>query len=140
MAITIQQEPTTPNQANGDLLYVVTSNNTNSPQFQFVMEVSDGTDTLTIKQQPNPSDKGVFNIGQITRDYVGVDTYFKTQQVATSTYSGQTISTVLYEETGSSVSSSVGYSSGISGSQLYLTNGVNDYDAFNFPSSSYYSG
>lgn len=140
MAITIQQEPTTPNQANGDLLYVVTSNNTNSPQFQFVMEVSDGTDTLTIKQQPNPSNKGVFNIGQITRDYVGVDTYFKTQQVATSTYSGKTISTVLYEETGSSVSSSVGYSSGISGSQLYLTNGVNDYDDWNFPSSSYYTG
>jgi len=140
MAITIQQEPTTPNQANGDLLYVVTSNNTNSPQFQFVMEVSDGTDTLTIKQQPNPSNKGVFNIGQITRDYVGVDTYFKTAKVATSTYSGKTISTVLYEETGSSVSSSVGYSSGISGSQLYLTNGVNDYDDWNFPSSSYYSG
>ena len=140
MAITIRQEPTTPNQANGDLLYVVTSNNTNSPQFQFVMEVSDGDDTITIKQQPNPSEKGVFNIGQITRDYVGVDTYFKTQEVATSTYSGKTISTVLYEETGSSVSSSVGYSSGISGSQLYLTNGVNDYDDWNFPSSSYYSG
>ena len=140
MAITIRQEPTTPNQANGDLLYVVTSNNTNSPQFQFVMEVSDGDDTITIKQQPSPSEKGVFNIGQITRDFVGIDTYFKTQEVATSTYSGKTISTVFYEETGSSVSSSVGYSSGISGSQLYLTNGVNDYDDWNFPSSSYYTG
>lgn len=52
MAITKQQQPTTPNQANADLLYVLTSTNTNQPQFQFVMEVSDGTDTFTFKQQP----------------------------------------------------------------------------------------
>ena len=52
MAITKQQQPTTPNQANGDLLYVLTSTNTNRPQFQYVMEVSDGTTTSTIKQQP----------------------------------------------------------------------------------------
>jgi hypothetical protein len=139
MALTIRQQPTTPNQANGDLLYVVTSDNTNEPQFQYVMEVSDGSDTITIKQQPNPSQKGVFNIGQIARDFVGIDTYFKTQEVSTSTLSGKTISTVLYEETGSSVSSSVGLSSGISGSDLYLTNGVNDYDDWNFPSASYYT-
>ena len=140
MALTIRQSPTTPNQANGDLLYVVTSDNTNEPQFQYVMEVSDGSDTITIKQQPSPSQKGVFNIGQIARDFVGIDTYFKTQEISTSTLSGKTISTVLYEETGSSVSSSVGLSSGISGSDLYLTNGVNDYDDWNFPSQSYYSG
>ena len=81
MALTIQQNPTTPNQANGDLLYVVTSNKTNSPQFQYVMEVSDGTTTNTIKQQPNPYGKGVFNIGQIARDFVGVDNIWKTQEV-----------------------------------------------------------
>ena len=139
MALTIQQNPTTPNQANGDLLYVVTSNKTNSPQFQYVMEVSDGTNTVVTKQQPNPYGKGVFNIGQIARDFVGVDNIWKTQEVSLSTLSGQTISSVFYEETGSSISSSVGYSSGVSGSGVYTLNGVNDYDDWNFPSASYYT-
>ena len=109
MAITKQQQPTTPNQANGDLLYVLTSTNTNRPQFQYVMEVSDGTTTSTIKQQPNPSGKGVFNIGQIVRDMVSIDEVWRTAEYATSPLSATTINTVFYEETGSSISASVGY-------------------------------
>ena len=139
MAITKQQQPTTPNQANGDLLYVLTSTNTNRPQFQYVMEVSDGTTTSTIKQQPNPSGKGVFNIGQIVRDMVSIDEVWRTAEYATSPLSATTINTVFYEETGSSISASVGYSSGTSGSSVYVLNGVNYYDSWNFPSCSYYT-
>jgi hypothetical protein len=71
MAITIQQEPTTPNIANNDLLYVVTSAQTSQAQFQYVCDIKDGSGTLIqrIKQQPNPSAKGVFNTGQIMTGY-----------------------------------------------------------------------
>ena len=137
MSITIQQSPTTPNQANADLLYVLASTNVAQPQFQYVMEVGG----LTIKQQANPSLKGVFNIGQITRDLVTQDNLWKTPNVQTITYGGETITPVFYEEYGTSTSSSVAYYNGQSGSALYVMNGVvnpND-GGWNFASSSYFS-
>ena len=141
MAITKQQQPTTPNQANADLLYVLTSTNTNQPQFQYVMEVSDGVSTYTFKQQPNPSDKAVFNLGQIARDFVGADQVWKTPYVYTSSLGGKTITPVFYEEYGSSTTSSVALYGGTSGSSVYLLNGVVEYDSgdWNFASGSYYT-
>lgn len=67
MAITVQQSPTHPNIANNNLVYVLTSNQISQPQYQFVLDVKDENDNLVqrIKQQPNPSGKGVFDIGQI---------------------------------------------------------------------------
>ena len=137
MAITIQQKPTTPNQANADLLYVLASTNVAQPQFQYVMEVGG----LTIKQQANPALKGVFNIGQITRDLVTQDNLWKTPNVQSTTYSGDTITPVFYEEYGTSISSSVTYHNGVSGSALYIMNGVvnpND-GGWNFASGSFYT-
>ena len=141
MAITKQQQPTTPNQANADLLYVLTSTNTNQPQFQFVMEVSDGTDTFTFKAQPNPSNKGVFNLGQIARDFVDVDGVWKTPFVQTSSLGAKTLTPVFYEEYGTSTTSSVAYYGGTSGSSVCVLNGVVEYDSgdFNFASSSFYT-
>ena len=141
MAITKQQQPTTPNQANADLLYVLTSTNTNQPQFQFVMEVSDGTDTFTFKQQPNPANKGVFNLGQIARDFIDVDGVWKTQKISTSSLGSTTLTPVFYEEYGSSTTSSVAYYGGTSGSAVYLLNGVVEYDSgdWNFASASFYT-
>jgi len=141
MAITKQQSPTTPNQANADLLYVLTSTNTNQPQFQFVMEVSDGTNNFTFKQQPNPSNKGVFNLGQIARDFVDVDGVWKTPFVQTSSLGAKTLTPVFYEEYGSSTTSSVAYHNGTSGSAVCVLNGVVEYDSgdFNFASSSFYT-
>jgi len=67
MAITIQQAPTFPNIANNNLVYVVTSNQITQPQYQFVLDIRDVNGNLIqrVKQQPNPSGKGVFDIGQI---------------------------------------------------------------------------
>lgn len=138
MAITIRQRPTTPNQANSDLLFVLTSTNINQPQFQFVMEVGG----LTLKQQPNPSSKGVFNIGQITLDLVSQNNNWKTIKYSRATSSFNSLTPVFYEEYGTSESSSVSYNNGLSGSALYIMNGVvnpND-GSFNFLSSSYMSG
>ena len=141
MAITKQQQPTTPNQANADLLYVLSSTQTNQPQFQYVMEVSDGSSTYTFKQQPNPSGKGVFNLGQIARDFVGADQVWKTTKIMTSSLGGITLTPVFYEEYGSSTTSSVALYGGTSGSSVYLLNGVVEYDSgdWNFASGSYYT-
>ena len=75
MAITLQQQPTTPNGAFADLLYVATSTNQNQPQFQFVatISVTGSTDIITLKQQPNPSGKGVFNMGSIAATLIDYD-------------------------------------------------------------------
>ncbi len=67
MAITIQQAPTFPNIANNHLVYVVTSTQITQPQFQFVLDIKDADGNLVqrLKQQPNPSGKGVFDIGRL---------------------------------------------------------------------------
>lgn len=141
MAITIRQEPTTPNQVHADLLYLLSSTNSNKPQFQFVMEVSDGTDTFTFKQQPNPNDRAVFDLGHVARDLLAYDVPFNTPNVQTSTNSAKEISTVFYEEYGTSTTSSVARYNGVSGSGVYVLDGVVERDSAlrNFDSSSYYT-
>lgn len=73
MAITIRQNADTPNLANNRLIYAVTSISSSNPQYRYVMDINDGSGTLLqrIKQQPNPNNTGVFDIGQIITNYVG---------------------------------------------------------------------
>ena len=124
MSINIRQEPQSANMANANLLYVLTSTNTNEPQFQYVMEVSDGTNTYKFKQQPNPSDKAVFDMGQVASDFLGLDKVWDTTKYSTSTDSYNVLTPVFYEEYGTSTTSSVALYNGISGSSIYLLDGV----------------
>ena len=142
MAITLQQQPTTPNGAFADLLYVATSTNQNQPQFQFVatINVTGSTDIITLKQQPNPSGKAVFNMGSIAATLLDYDNLWKTQKFATASLAGKTIVTTFGEEYGTSTSSSVSQSNTITGSPLYIIPKVVEPDSgyWNFQSSSYY--
>jgi len=147
MAITERQAPTTPNQAESDLLFSVTSNNGSRPQFQFVAKIIDERDgnEVLIKQQPMPAGslpaaKAIFNINQITSDYMGTDKIWKTAKISTNT-SANEFSVIFYEETGSSVSSSVSIVNGTSGSSVYLLDGVVEMNSgdWNWPSGSYYT-
>ena len=142
MAITLQQQPTTPNGAFADLLYVATSTNQNQPQFQFVAKVSvtGSTDIITLKQQPNPSGKAVFNMGSIAATLLDYDNLWKTQKFATASLSGKTIVTTFGEEYGTSTSSSVSIVNTITGSPLYIIPKVVEPDSgyWNFQSASYY--
>ena len=142
MAITLQQQPTTPNGAFADLLYVATSTNQNQPQFQFVAKVSvtGSTDIITLKQQPNPSGKAVFNMGPIITTLIDYDNLWKTQKFATASLAGKTIVTTFAEEYGTSTSSSVSIVNTITGSPLYIIPKVVEPDSgyWNFQSSSYY--
>ena len=142
MAITLQQQPTTPNGAFADLLYVATSTNQNQPQFQFVatISVTGSTDIITLKQQPNPSGKAVFNMGSIAATLLDYDNLWKTQKFATASLAGKTIVTTFGEEYGTSTSSSVSIVNTITGSPLYIIPKVVEPDSgyWNFQSSSYY--
>ena len=117
MAVTIQQEPTTPNIANNDLLYVLTSTQVSQPQFQYVCDIKDNSGTLIqrIKQQANPSAKGVFNTGQIMTGYfTNADRIWDTAVVAPNTGSGLNFIVEFGEEYAASVSASVVLYNGIS--------------------------
>jgi len=156
--ITIQQSAGQLNLANSDLLWEVTSAQSGSPQFQYTCVLRDGcNNTLTtIKQQPNPSGKGVFNLGRIVKQYVESDLYalnitgtgsifhkntstaefFKVafgEEFSTSTTGSVTSYTGIGTATGSAAyTGSIPY--------YYILNGTLDpnYGRFNWDTSSYF--
>ena len=154
MAITIQQSPTQPNMTNNNLVYAVTSNSSSAPQYQFVADVTlSGSNTVLqrIKQQPNPNNVGVFDMGSIISNYLDSDNSWKTAKFATVSESAKRFQVKFGEQYGTSASSSVILYTGnaaITGSPaitasayFYVANGLvdpNDKVNWNFPSSSYY--
>ena len=155
MAITIQQSPTTPNMANNNLVYAVTSNSSSAPQYQFVVDLTlSGSNTVLqrIKQQPNPNNAGVFDMGSIITNYLDSDNNWETQKFATSSLVSKRFQVKFGEQYGTSASSSVILYTGVAavtGSPAvtasaynYIVNGLvdpNDKINWNFPSQSYYS-
>ena len=116
MATSLQQYPTSPNMVNNNLVYEVTSNVTAQPQFQFVVDIKDESNTLIqrIKQQPNPSSKGVFDIGNILPSVLGpTDEAWKTTTPQTNSFSGGDFNIYFGEEYGTSTSSSVTLYTGV---------------------------
>ena len=118
MAITISQQPTSPNMANNNLVFEVSSGLVSNAQYQYVCDVKDGTShTLIqrIKQQPNPSGYGVFDVGMIVTSQLGpADKVWKTPVPQTQTYCAENIEVYFGEEWGTSVSSSVTLYNGVS--------------------------
>lgn len=160
MAITIQQYASNLTMANSDLLWVVTSNSSSRDQYQFICALKDGCGTTltTIKQQPNPSGKGVFDLGRIVKQYLGYDAtnelfqggpdgYFQTNRETAKFFK-----VAFGEEYGTSPSSSVTVYTGVgsvtgsaayTGSvpQYYFINGVLDpnYGSWSWNTSSFYN-
>ena len=156
MAITISQQPTSPNMVNNDLLWTITSTAISQPQFQFICDIYQSgsvTRLQRVKQQPNPSGYGVFNLGQILGTYLEPDDVWKTTEFATSPESNKDFIIKFGEEYGTSTSSSVVTYTGIgigttgdpnkTGSAFYtITDGLVNYNEavnWNFASSSYYT-
>jgi len=151
MAITINQSPTTPNMANADLVYQVDSTKKTEPQFQYVCDIQNASKTVLqrIKQQPNPSGYGVFNVGNILTNYLSTDPVWKTGQFATSSFVNKQFWVAFGEQYGTSPSSSVSLFTGIgtnlgapgtTGSYaLTATDGLVEINSgkFNFASASY---
>ena len=154
MSITLHQQPTSPNMANADLLYVVTSTTSSAAQFQFVCDIKDENNTLIqrLKQQPNPSGKGVFNIGQVLLTQLEVDPIWKVQAVTGSVQSAKSFKVLFGEEyadnlfgnvyTYNGIVNNVTGSPALSGSSYYYdVNGLVEPNSgyWNFQSSSYYT-
>ncbi len=116
MALSLQQFPTSPNMVNNNLVYLCTSTQVTQPQFQFVVDIKDESNTLIqrIKQQPNPSAKGVFDIGNIMPTQLGpTDEAWKTTTPQANSFSGGDFNIFFGEEYGTSVSSSVTLYTGV---------------------------
>ena len=115
MAILISQQATTPNLANNNLVYEVTSSLYANPQYQYICDIKSGSSLIQrIKQQPNPSGYGVFDIGMIVTSNVGpTDQVWMTPTVQTQTTCAKQFTVLFGEEYGTSVSSSVSIYNGI---------------------------
>lgn len=159
MSITIQQYPGQLNLANSDMLWEVTSNSSSNAQYQFIANLQTGCGTVltSIKQQPNPSYKGVFNLGRVTKQYLGFDTGQFTMGADglfyKNTNTGKFFKVAFGEEYGTSTTSSVNVYNGITnattGSPAYtgsipyyfLINGTIDpnYGYWNWQTGSFYN-
>jgi hypothetical protein len=158
--IAITQTPNRLTLANSDLVYEVTSTQFAQPQFQYVCALQDGCGTTltTIKQQPNPSGKGVFNLGRLVKQYLGYDARESLFEGGVDGYfqlNGQTAKffrVAFGEEYGTSTTSSVTSYSGVgnatgsaaftgSNAYYYFINGVLDPNSgdWNWNTSSFYS-
>jgi hypothetical protein len=159
MSILITQYPGQLNLASSDMLWEVTSSFTGSAQYQYITVLADGTNTAltTIKQQPNPSGYGVFNLGRIVPQYLGFDTdqfsmgadgiFYKNSQTA------KFFKVRFGEQYSSNFTSSVNVYNGIvnnvtgspaqtgSTAYYYLINGILDPNSgdWNWNTSSFYS-
>ena len=154
MAITIQQSPTTPNMANNNLVYAVTSNSSSAPQYQFVVDLTlSGSNTLLqrIKQQPNPNNAGIFDMGSIITNYLDSDNSWKAASFVTASTAAKRFQVKFGEQYGTSASSSVILYTGVgavtgspavtASAYLYTINGLvdpNDKINWNWPSASYF--
>lgn len=108
MAVTIQSQPTYPNAAYTHLLYSLSSTETDNPQFQYVMDITQNGQILTrIKQYPNPQAAAIFDPARILNDYIEYDQVWRTANVAPAVTSVQNFNIYFGEEYGTSPSSSV---------------------------------
>ena len=155
MAITIRQSPTTPNMANNNLVYAVTSNSSSAPQYQFVVDLTlSGSNTLLqrIKQQPNPNNAGIFDMGSIITNYLDSDNSWKATPFVTASTAAKRFQVKFGEQYGTSASSSVILYTGVAAvtgspavtasAYLYTINGLvepNDKINWNWPSGSYFT-
>lgn len=133
MAISVTQEPKDLQQANSDLLYVVSSTQTNQPQFQYIANISliygAGAEikNFQLKQQPNPDGYGVFNLSQL----ISSQHRSPAPNEADPKFSnGENFYTFVgasfVEEYGTSPSSSVATGSSVNAGSIYTLNGVNE--------------
>ena len=149
MAISVTQEPKDLQQANSDLLYVVSSTQTNQPQFQYIANIQliygAGAEikTFQLKQQPNPDGYGVFNLSQL------VSSQHRTpapNEADPKFSTGENFYTFVgasfVEEYGTSPSSSVATGSSVNAGSIYTLGGVNERNsgAWDFDAEFCYTG
>ena len=111
MAVSLIQQPTTPNGAYTRLIYVASGSvTTSNPQYQYVMDVyeSGSSDRIArLTQTPNPAGTAVFDPSRIFQGELGEDQVWKSSNMVSSVNSSKTFEVRFGEQYGTSVSSSV---------------------------------
>lgn len=157
MSITIHQNPTSPNMANNNLVFTVSSNSSSAAQYQYIASLEysasygSGISLQLIKQQPNPSGYGVFDMGQVVANYLDSDNTWKAAPFATASQAAKRFKVKFGEEYATSISGAaiqyngngaVGVPAVSASNYYYFVNGLVDpYDKvdWNWPSASYYT-
>lgn len=144
MAVTLTQQPTTPNAAYTNLLYVVSgSTTTNQPQYSYVMDIYEsGSSTLLnrVTQKPNPAGVGVFDPSRFLQSQLDYDGNWKTNGKARFVNAVGDFTIKFGEQYGTSISSSITVYENLTSHELRVFPGIvdpNNGSSFNFDSSSY---
>jgi hypothetical protein len=81
MAVTITQQPTTPNVTGTNLVYTLNSPSSSNPQFRYITDISmygpGGGYKTTIKTYPNLQGSGIVDIARELNDQLGYDLYWQ---------------------------------------------------------------
>ena len=144
MAVSITQQPTSPNSAYTDLIYVVSgSGTTGNPQYSYIMDVYlSGSSNLIYRslQVPNGDNAGVFNPSNIFQGEISLKTDLFTGSLPYfDTLSHKTFDVKFGEAYGTSISSSITYYPNLTSSSIAVwPSTVDPYSGdYNFPSQSY---
>lgn len=137
MAITILSQPTTPNVSNTDLVFSISSSNSLKSQFQFLVDVYQGSDKLTsLYVYPNTTGNGIFNLSRILNDNLEYDNDWKTTGATTANEGFKTFRVQFSESYASSLSSPVTlYSGGVTSSLQIFGGTLNYNEGYNFATS-----
>jgi hypothetical protein len=144
MAVSLIQQPTSPNGAYTRLLYVASGSvTTSNPQYQYVMDIyeSGSSDMITrVTQTPNPAGTAVFDPSRIFQGELEQDNIWNILNGNAATGSGKTFIVNFGEQYGTSVSSSVTVYPDLQNTEIDITPAVVDPNngiSYNFQSGSY---
>lgn len=142
MAVTLTQQPTSPNAAYTALPYVISgSGTTNNPQYSYVMDIYEsGSSTLISRQftQPNPEGVGVFNPSKIFQGELQYNSLFTTSSASyIDLY--KKFEVKFGEAYSTSISSSLSIYPNLTSHSIEVFSATVDPNSgsFNFPSASY---
>jgi hypothetical protein len=144
MAIQITQQPTTPNAAFTNLVYVVSGSvTTSNPQYQYVMDVMVAGDTssmVRVTQTKNPNGVAVFDPSPIIQGKLNQDNYWRITGSMAPVDSVKDFTMQFGEQYGTSISSSVTVFPNLASSSLQIFQGdvnPNNGVSYNFNTSSF---
>jgi hypothetical protein len=147
MAVSITQQPTTPNAAYTSLLYVVSgSGTTTNPQYSYVMDIYESGSTTRLNrytQIPNPEGVATFDVSRFLQSQLDYDNNWKTNGKARYINAIKDFTIKFGEQYSTSVSSSITVYPDLTSGSIRVFPAVvdpNNGSSYNFNTSSFNSG
>ena len=144
MAVSITQQPTTPNAAYTSLLYVISGSvTTGNPQYSYVMDIYESGSSVRLNrytQVPNSQGVATFNPSMFLQNQLDYDNYWKITGSIDEVNSVKTFEIKFGEQYGTSISSSITVYPDLTNHLLEVFPAVvdpNNGSSYNFNTSSY---